>query len=320
MNTVKTKSNNMKTTKILVAFLISAFAFTACDNNDDNPPAEEKAKPTIDTIELGLGNNEIGTIGEDFHFNAAVTAADKIESVQIKIAQISTENYSKVWSHEINWPQYAGAKNITIHKHFDIPADAPEGKYDFIIIIKDQNGSTLEVRKTLNIYLAGNLPVNPVASIFTLFKNEDFFYRKGKYYKEGDSFKTGDKVRSQVTLSGVKGNGIMYLLLINKSAKHLPESVDQIDFSKVIVYDMYEHKNMAEVGDFSNVPFNGGTTTFLREMPELFIGAQKDNNLPAHDISGAKTWASGIYVYRLIYKNTTYNINFSQSIDVPVNL
>lgn len=319
MNTIKTKSNNMKTAKILVAFLVSAFAFTACDNDNDSPAEPEKAKPTIDKIELGLGNNEIGTIGEDFHFNAEVVAGDKIESVQIKIAQISTETYAKVWSHEINWPQYAGAKNTTIHKHFDIPADAPEGKYDFIIIIKDQNGTTLEVKKTLNIYAAGNLPVNPVVTIFTLFKNEDFFYRKGKYYTEGDSFKTGDKMMSQVTLSGVKGNGIMYLLLINKTAKHLPESADQIDFSKVIVYDVFEHKDMAEVGSFSNTPFDESTNTFSRDMPELFVGAQKDNNVPTpQDIS--KMWATGTYVFRVVYKNTTYNINFSQSIDVPVNL
>ena len=320
MNTIRTQSNNMKKTKILVAFLLTAFAFTACDNNDDNPSETEKAKPTIDKIELGLGNNEIGTIGEDFHFNAEVIAADKIESVQIKIAQISTEKYSKVWSHELNWPQYAGAKNATIHKHFNIPTDAPEGKYDFIIIIKDQNATTLEVKKTLNIYAAGNLPVNPVASILTLFKNEGFFYRKGKYYTEGDLFQKDDTLMSQVTLSGVKGNGIMYLLLINKSAKHIPESVDQIDFSKVIVYDVFEHKDMAEVGDFSNVPWNESNNTFLRDMPTLVIGAQKDNNIPAQDITATKSWTPGTYVFMVVYKNTTYNINFSQSIDVSLHL
>jgi len=309
----------MKTRKILIAFLVCAFAFTGCDNDNDNSEPE-KGKPTIDKIELGLGNNEIGTIGEDFHFNAEVTAADKIESVQIKITPISTETYSKVWSLELNWPQYAGAKNTTIHKHFDIPADAAEGKYDFTIIIKDQNGTSLEVKKTLNIYAKGNLPVNPVASIFTVFKNEAYFYRKGKYYTEGDSFKTSDKIMSQVTLTGVKGNGIMYLLLINKTAKHLPESVDQIDFTKVIVYDVYEHKDMAEVGTFSNVPFNESNNTFLREMPQLFIGAQKDNNVPPQEISGTKAWASGTYIFMAVYKNTTYNINFSQSIEVPVTL
>ncbi|KAF2508835.1 DUF4625 domain-containing protein [Flavobacterium foetidum] len=309
----------MKTTKILIAFLVSAFAFTACDN-DDNPNETETAKPTIDKIELGLGNNEIGTIGEDFHFNAEVIAGDKIENVQIKIQQIAGENYSKVWSHEISWPQYAGAKNTTIHKHFDIPSDAAEGKYDFIIIITDQNGTKLEVKKNLNIYAAGNLPVNPTATVFTVFQNDNFFFRKGKYYQEGASFKTADVFSSQVSISGVKGDGIMYLLLINKAAKHKPESVDQIDFSKVIVYDVYEHKNMTEVGTFTNTPIDANFTV-VRQMPVLKIGAAKDNNSPnPQDITGTRAWATGDYIYLAVYKNTTYNINFSQVIDVPVSL
>jgi len=320
MNTIKTKSNNMKTAKILVAFLVSAFAFTACDNDNDTPEPE-KAKPSINNIELGLGNNEIATIGDDFHFNAEVIAGDKIESVKIKITQIGTETYSKAWSHNITWPQYTGAKNAVIHKHFDIPTDAAEGKYDFIITITDQNGTSLEVKKTLTIYAAENLPVNPVATIFNVFKNDDFFYRDRKYAQEGDSFKTNDKIMSQVTLTGVKGSGIMYLLLINKNAKHLPESVDQIDFSKVIVYDVFEHKDITEVGTFSNVIFDETTFTTVRNMPSLLIGAQKDNNFPTpQDITGTRAWASGNYVYRLVYKNTTYNINFSQSVDIPVSL
>ncbi|PAM91698.1 hypothetical protein B4N84_27180 [Flavobacterium sp. IR1] len=320
MNKVKTKSKAIKPAKIIVAFLLSTFVFTSCSNDSDSPTEPEQKQPTIDKIELGLGNNEIGVIGEDFHFNAEVIAADKIENVNIKIVQRSTETYSKVWSHEINWTQYAGAKNATIHKHFDVPSDAAEGKYDFIITIKDQNGTSLEVKKNLNIYASGNLPVNPVTTILTVFKNDAFFYRKGKYYTEGDHFKTTDNFMSQVTLSGVKGNGIMYLLLINKKAKHTPESVDQIDFSKVIVYDVFEHKDMAEVGTFSNVLFDENNMV-TREMPALPIGAAKDFNVPTpQDITGTRAWATGDYTYLIVYKNTTYNINFTQAINIPIVL
>lgn len=203
----------MKTTKIFAAFIIAAFSFTACDNNDADPADQDLAKPTIDKIELGLGNNEIGVIGEDFHFNAEVVAGDKIEKVQIKIVQRTTETYSKVWSHEINWPQYAGAKNATIHKHFDIPAEAVEGKYDFLIIITDQNGTKLEIKKNLTLYTAANLPVKPVVSVLTVFKNDDYFYRKGNYSEIGSFFKTADKFSSQVTISGVKGTFFRFLSL-----------------------------------------------------------------------------------------------------------
>ncbi len=313
---IKIKSEKMKTTKPILASIFASIAFASCSNDDSE---QEKAIPTIDKVELGLGNNETATIGADFHFNAEVTASDKIENVQVKIVQKSTETYSKVWSHEITWTQYAGAKNATVHKHFDIPEDAVEGKYDFIIIVNDQNGTKLEVKKNITIYKLENIPVNPVASVFTLFINDSFMYRKGKFSDENAKYKNNDIFSSQVTLEGVKGDGIMYLLLINKNAKHNPESVDQIDFSKVIVYDVFEHKNMTEAGQFSNVPWDG--TKFLRETPKLTIGASKDNNLPTpQDLVANKSWAAGNYTFLVLYKNTTYNINFSQSLEVPFAL
>ncbi|MBL0735922.1 DUF4625 domain-containing protein [Flavobacterium sp. GN10] len=138
----------MKTTKLILTSLFAAIAFTSCSNDNSE---QKQAIPKINKIELGLSNSETATIGVDFHFNAEVTAADKIENVQVKIVQRSTETYSKVWSHEITWTQYAGAKNANVHKHFDIPEDAVAGKYDFIIIVNDQNGSKLEVKKNLTI-------------------------------------------------------------------------------------------------------------------------------------------------------------------------
>ncbi len=149
----------MKTTKLFLAFLLFASAFTACKKDKESEP--EKLQPTIENIELGLGNSEMGIVGEDLHFDADILAGDKIETVQIKIIQKSGETYSKVWTHEITWDQYKGTKNANVHKHFDLPDDAPEGTYDFLIIVNDQNGTKLEVKKNLTIYTSGNLPVNP---------------------------------------------------------------------------------------------------------------------------------------------------------------
>lgn len=104
---IKIKSEKMKTTKLILASLFAAIAFTSCSNDDSE---QKQTTPKIDKIELGLSNSETATIGADFHFNAEVTAADKIENVQVKIVQKSTETYSKNWSHEITWTQYAGAK------------------------------------------------------------------------------------------------------------------------------------------------------------------------------------------------------------------
>ena len=146
----------MKTKKTILAFLLFALCFTACRKDDDGNP--ELGLPTISNLEIGLNNNETGVIGKDFHFNADVLVWGKIENVQVKILPRSGETYSKVWSHEITWDQYRDAKNTTVHKHFYIPTDAAEGKYDFLVIVNDQNGTKLEVKKSLTIYTEANAP------------------------------------------------------------------------------------------------------------------------------------------------------------------
>lgn len=146
----------MKTRSTLVAFLLTASIFTSCRKDDGGSP--ELAQPTIQNLEIGLNNNEIGVIGKDFHFNADVVVSGKIENVQVKILPRSGETYAKAWSHQITWDSYKDAKNTNVHKHFYIPTDAVEGKYDFTVIVNDQNGSKLEVKKSITIYTEANAP------------------------------------------------------------------------------------------------------------------------------------------------------------------
>ncbi|WP_443936796.1 DUF4625 domain-containing protein [Pedobacter sp. MW01-1-1] len=148
----------MKTTKILTLFLVVAIGFTACKKDQSEA---ELAKPTIENIEIGLNNSEIGIIGQDFHFNADVIAGDKIDMVEVKILQKVGGTYSAPWSLTVTWPQYKGAKNTNIHKHFDIPSAAVEGEYDFIITIMDENGTKTEEKRKIRIWTKENLPVFP---------------------------------------------------------------------------------------------------------------------------------------------------------------
>jgi hypothetical protein len=307
----------LKPTCAMIALFFIAISFSACKK--DNEQKLEPTQPTIENLEIGLNNNEIGVIGKDFHFNAEVLVSGKIADVQVKILPRSGETYARAWSHEIIWDSYKDAKNATVHKHFYIPTDAVEGKYDFIVIVNDQNGSKLEVKKSLTIYAEANVPVNPVASIFNIFKNDARFYRNGKFIVEGSSLSRGDKFVSQVTIADVKGDGKMYLLLINKKFNHRPESIDKIDFSKVIVYDVYEHKDWANADFFSNSVYDLSTNTPIRTFPNLSIGALNDNNLPqANPVNGVKAWESGTYYYGVVYQNTTYNIGYYQYIEIPI--
>jgi len=148
----------MKSTMI-VCFL-TGMCFTACKKDSgDNP---EPLQPTIQNLEIGINNNQIGVIGKDFHFNADVLVSGKIANVQVKILPRTGETYIKTWSHESTWDTYNDAKNTTVHKHFYIPVDAVEGKYDFVVIVNDQNGSKLEVKKSITIYAEANVPPNTV--------------------------------------------------------------------------------------------------------------------------------------------------------------
>ena len=133
----------------LILLLSAGLIFSSCQDEDEKPVI---AAPTIANIELGLGNNEMAEIGKDFHFEADVVAGDKIEDIQINIRQITGENYSGPWSFELVWEEYRGLKNTNIHKHFDMPEDAVEGAYDFVITVNDQNGESLVVVRNLTIY------------------------------------------------------------------------------------------------------------------------------------------------------------------------
>jgi len=302
----------MKLFKILAFVLLTVTSFMACNKNEE----PELPKPTISDIEIGLNNNEIGVTGRDFHFNAEVLAGDKIDIVQIKIVQRSTETYSGTWGHEIIWEQYKGAKNATVHKHFDIPADAIDGKYDFLIIVKDQNGTILEEKRILNIYKAENLPVDPELSVFNITANGKFFYRNGKLSNpEITSLKKDDVTWIQATLGNIKGDGKMYIVYINKKLNHRPETIDKIDMSKAMIYDVYEHSGWTQGDYFSNIV--SGT----RFAPDFIIGASQDNNVPIpNPVSDDKAWETGTYYVGVVYQNTTYNISFYKYIEIDIEM
>jgi hypothetical protein len=305
-----------KTTRVIAAVLLLAFTFTACKKDKQSDP--ELPKPTIDNVEIGLNDNEIGIIGRDFHFNVEVLAATKIESISIKIVQRASETYLKEFSYEKSWPQYKDAKNATVHEHFTI-SEAPEGKYDFLIVVKDQNGSTLEEKRTITLVLPENLPVNPTVTTYTFQKDGAPFYtmtRGGFYDPATAKYGNGSNQinKNQIllylaTIGSTKGDGKMYILMINKKHNHRPETINAIDFSKAIILDVIEHKNVINVGAFTNT----------RPYPTLSIGSANDNNTPTpNPISGLKAWESGNYYIGVVYNNTTYNTGTFNYIEVQV--
>lgn len=300
--------NSIKT----IALFIIVFGLTITGCKKDKTPEPERPIAALSNIEVGLNNNEIGVIGKDFHLNVDILAGDKIDVLQVKIVPRSGETYAKPWNFEKTWTEFKGAKNATVHKHFDIPADAAEGKYDFLIIVKDENGTTLEEKRGITIYSKANLPVNPSQSLFMMFKNGPPFYINNRFLN-GNELKKDDEIKAEVTIDDVKGDGKMYILLINKKLNHRPESIGKIDFSKAIVYDVSEHKDWINTTSFTNAITS-------RPAPSFKIGATTDNNLPTPNaINGAKAWETGTYYFGYIYHNSTYNMSLFNYVEVSIN-
>ncbi|AWW32093.1 hypothetical protein DN752_19210 [Echinicola strongylocentroti] len=134
----------MKKKKYLGVIMLLALGWlsTACSIEEENP---ELPVPTAKNVEIGYDNNKQGIIGKDFHFNADVQAGDKIAAVAVLIQQKTDEEFEDEWSLSLEWEEYEGLKNTTIHKHFTIPDDAIAGNYDFIFTVVDTNGETLEL-------------------------------------------------------------------------------------------------------------------------------------------------------------------------------
>ncbi len=123
----------------------------ACSDKSTGPSA---APPVITLTEVGEEIENTAIVGEDLHLEAEIEAEGRIETVQLRIAQQTGKTYSRPWSLDVTWDQYRGETDAHVHKHVDIPADAPIGTYDLVMIVKDQKGKTAQVRRDLQIIAA----------------------------------------------------------------------------------------------------------------------------------------------------------------------
>ena len=319
-------------TKLLnfIGIIFLCITSISCTNDDDEVIVLEE--PTIANIEVGLNNNEIGVIGRDFHFNAEILAGDKIDAISLKIQPKVSETYAFDWSLEVVWEEYKGVKNATVHKHFDISESAAEGIYDLIITVEDENGTKLEEVKTITIFLPESLPVDPKLEEFSVSARGDSGFRilyilsRGGY-RDSETLEYGDynvfineneTLNPAATISGIKGDGKLYILLINKKHNHRPESINSIDFTKAIVVDVFEHNDLEQTDRWTHV-------NYLRpEFPDiskLLIGASVDNNYPNPiEINSLKAWESGDYYVGVIYENTTYRMSLFHYLEVSINM
>ncbi|WP_055092989.1 DUF4625 domain-containing protein [Flavobacterium aquidurense] len=299
----------MKKAKLFFLFFAVTALFTACDNDDNN----EVLKPTATNVEIGTANNKRALIGRDFHFNADVIAGDKITDVQIKILPKKGDTYTKDWKFEFSFAEYKGVKNTNVHKHFNIPADAPEGKYDFSFIVLDENGSQLEIKEEITITDPANMPVDPLIGRDMLSRNDDLIYYMETWTEPELIFKKGDKITAHAQVSQIMGDGILFSVLIKKSLNYHPESIDNLDLKKVIVITKVEHKGLSPASKIA-------TLQKINDVwggESIVVGAEKDAD--GNPTTADKSWQSGQYNWVILYKNTTYNMSVYKSMPITIN-
>lgn len=302
----------MKTTQFMAALLLFMTIFSACKKDK----VIDLAKPTAENIEIGSANGKHALKGRDFHFNADVVAGEKIKSVQLKILQRSTETYTANWKLELTWNEYVGAKNTNVHKHFTIPAEAPDGKYDFYFIVMDENGTKFELKEELLISDPANMPVDPQIGRDMISRNGTLIYYTETWVEPELIFKKGDELKMHARISEIKGDGILYTLLIKKKSNYYPEAVDNLDLGKAIVISKVTHTGLPAASKITTVTQVNGVYGGER----IIIGASQDGNEPlANPINGDKDWESGKYNLVILYKNTTYNMNVYKVLPVTID-
>lgn len=271
---------------MLAAFVMIAAAISSCKKEQETTlPA-----PTASNVEIGTGNNKRGIIGNDFHLNADIVAGDKIDGVKVIISQKTTETYAAEWHFELEWDIYKGAKNTNVHKHFNIPADAPKGNYLFTLLVTDQNGTRLELTADLEIVAASDLAISPV------FSTRDV-------PADNQVFKKGETITARFSVEDVRDTGILAAILVKAGSNHSPETVSAIDYSKAIVIGKFTNTDSPAWGMYSSIT----------------VGATADYNTPASPITGDKAWASGNYYFIMLYENTTHAISIYKSIPIKID-
>lgn len=279
----------------------------------------EPLKPTYEDLEIGSGNNKSGIIGRDFHFNANILAGSKIMNITLRIRQKPDKTYDKKWDgFEKKWPEHVGAKNAEVHSHFNIPADASEGVHDFFLIIEDENGQKIEHKADLTLVDPKNLPVD-IEHDWIMWHNGKLLKSDiGEYVENANDvvFKRGDKLKFNGNIWGTRDDGTIYILLIKSIAKHTPETVADIDFSKAIVVSKRTHVGLPGGSWFRSREGALGNLT----GGEITIGATMDNNPEANSIDGAKSWETGTYQLVSVYTNSTHKLSSFKSTLIKVQI
>lgn len=129
-----TPAGNYKLTFTVTDKLMQSGIFTS-DLKIEVPKANA---PKINITEAGEGNSKTAVAGEDMHFEAEISAPDKIAEIEVELHNTAA-GYEKVYKFT---GKYLGETSAHFHEHLDIPADAPAGEYHLHFTVTDAEGNS----------------------------------------------------------------------------------------------------------------------------------------------------------------------------------
>jgi len=270
----------MKTKFYFIVFLLSGLLWlNSCEKDD------ELAKPEITNIEIGYDNSKLATLGNDLHIEAKIVALGKINTVQVTLHPEGEHEHKsgfeeEEWEFDSVYIEFNGLKNATFHKHIDIPVTAEVGEYHFHFIITDMEGNQTSIEEDVDI----EAPVDTKAPIITITSAPS----------TGQAFSNGQTISITGTVTDDQYLGGFYIGLVREG-----QSLDDASVNATNTI------TLLHTHDF-NSPTSHNFTASIN------VGALKDNNDPAKDITGEIAWQSGNY-YILVKSKDAFGGNWAYS-------
>jgi hypothetical protein len=138
----------MKSTRLLILIAMSFLLISGC--------SKEIEPPVIKNFELGYDNSKIAYAGDELHIDAEIFAEGKVDRIRLVIHHEGEHKsailvFDEEWELDVTFTEFNGIKNVTFHKHFDIPEDAEAGHYHVYFSVVDMQGNQTEVEDEIEI-------------------------------------------------------------------------------------------------------------------------------------------------------------------------
>jgi len=253
--------------------------FTSCEKDEVELP-----KPTINGLELGIGDSHVAYIGSDLHIEAEIVAEAKIDKVEVEL-HMEGGGGDEI---EVEYDEFAGLKNASFHKHIDIPLGTAPGAYHFHLKVTDQAGNQTSVEDDVAIEEL----VDEEAPVLTISAAPE----------DGESFSLGETISISGTVTDNSSLSGMLVALVYE-ADNIPDA-NVTGGNKSVIVMLHTHA-------FESPASHSFTASIV-------VGAEEDNNMTPAPIGGDNAWKTGNYYILTRCKDAKGNWTFSDRYPVVV--